>query len=116
MKFCAVLSLFAINQVIAKTKLFNEVPDWAKGYNYEDHFLDMEDQINVTAWAFGFNLTRAFSQGVLDGLYGDRKVQLDDACFSAYYVNKISELVYLWTNQDTGNFLTAIFPTLAVAY
>ena len=114
MKF--LVAILLINQVFAVIKLFNEVPDWAKGYNYEDHFSDMEDQINMTAWTFGFNLSRAFSQGVLDGFYSDRKVTLDNTCFSSYYVNKINELVYLWNNAEIGNIWTALPPTLAVSY
>ena len=114
MKF--LVSILLINQVFAVIKLFNEVPDWAKGYNYEDHFSDMEDQINMTAWTFGFNLSRAFSQGVLDGLYSDRKFILDHECFSLYYVDKVNELVYLWNKPDISNIWTALPPTLAVSY
>jgi len=94
-----------------------EPVEWQKHpYDEQEYYKGIPDIINMTDARVTFHLSHWFLVGVQRGLYNDAKMTLNDQCFGEYYVTKLNEYSYTFTNNPFGNVFDNAFPELYLTY
>ena len=117
MKGLLSIALAACLMASHKVEAMDGFIDWEKHeYDEEEYFKDIPDLINITETRLTFKIIHWFLTGVERGLYEDDTLTIDPDCFGDYYVTKLNEYEYLFTEQPFGDFFQNVIPEISITY